>query len=92
MTKERKKRFYPKRGVTVVDDYVVPYKPVSVGRTPKDDSQWTDEAIKGISEGIYRTPNHAASSIARRNGGPYFNANKNRIAGKIRTILRNRQT
>lgn len=92
MTEERKKRFYPKRGDYVVDDYAISYKPVSVGRTRKDDSQWIDEAIKGIDEGIYKNPNHAAVIIARRIGGDYFNANRNRIAGKVRSIRRSQQT
>ena len=48
MTGERKKRFYPKRGEYVVDDYPVPYEPGSRGRTAIDDSQWIDEAIVGI--------------------------------------------
>lgn len=50
MTEERKKRFYPKRGDYVVEKSPISYKPVSKGRTPIDDSKWTDEAIKGISE------------------------------------------
>jgi thermostable 8-oxoguanine DNA glycosylase len=92
MTKERKKRFYPKRGDYVVEKGPISYKPVSKGRTPTDDSEWTAEAIKGIECGTYKNANHAALIIAKRNGGTYINANKNRIAGKIRNILRSRQT
>jgi hypothetical protein len=92
MIEERKKRFYPKRGDYVVEKGPISYKPVSKGRTPTDDSEWTAEAIKGIGDGIYKNANQAAVIIARRIGGDYFNANKNRVAGKVRSIRRSQQT
>lgn len=88
MTTERKKRFYPKRGVHVVDDYVVPYKPALKGRAEIDDSAWVAEAVSGINCGTYKNANQAALSIAKRLGGPYFRANKDRIAKKTREQLR----
>jgi hypothetical protein len=88
MSEERKKRFYPKRGDYVVDDYTIPYKPAPKGRTKIDDSVWVAEAIGGINCGTYKNANQAALSIAKRIGGPYFRANKDRIAKKTRVQLR----
>lgn len=88
MKSERKKRYYPKRGVAVVDDYAIPYSPASKGRTEIDDSEWTAEAVRGINCGTYKNANQAALSIAKRIGGPYFKANKDRIAKKTRKHLR----
>lgn len=89
MTGERKKRFYPKRGAYVIDDYTIPYTPARKGRTAIDDSEWIAEAVRGINCGIYKNANHAAWSIANRIGGPYFKANNDRIAKKTREFLRN---
>lgn len=90
MTGERKKRFYPKRGEYVVDDYPVPYEPGSKGRTTIDDSKWIDEALTGIEEGTYKNANQAALKIAVRNGGHShsIDQNKKRIARKIRNQRR----
>ena len=92
MTEERKKRFYPKRGIYIVDDYAVPYKPISKGRTEIDDSEWTAEALKAIDCGNYKNANQAALNIAIRLGGNSIDQNKKRIAAKIRKILRSRQS
>lgn len=88
MTEERKKRFYPKRGDYVVSRKKIMFKPVSVGRTKVDDSEWITEAVIGINCGTYKNANQAALSIAKRIGGPYFKANKDRIAKKTREHLR----
>lgn len=88
MTSERKKRYYPKRGVAVVDDYAIPYRPASKGRTEIDDTKWIDEAISGIDEGIYRNANHAASEISERIGGIFFDRNQKRLFRKIRDDIR----
>lgn len=90
MTGERKKRFYPKRGEYVVDDYPVTHEPASRGRTAIDDSQWINEAIKGIAEGDYKNANEAALKIAVRNGGHSHSTdqNKKRLARKIRSQRR----
>lgn len=88
MTTERKKRFYPKRGAYVVDDYAIPYQPASKGRTAIDDSGWIAEAIKGIDCGIYKNANQAALTISNRIGGNSIDQNKKRIASKIRKTLR----
>lgn len=94
MTEERKKRFYPKRGQIVACRERIAFAPVKRGRTPIDDSKWTDEAIKGMSEGIYKSASEAALTIAVREGGNdiKIERNRKRIAVKINDIIRSRKT